>query len=82
MKHIRIYESFANESGHWDGIGNWVEDKPQADKNNYHKIMKKSSIELVEISEVDNVMYCVLHTYKINILKKLWKKWRASRIQI
>lgn len=37
MKHIRIYESFANESGHWDGKGNWVEDKPQADKNNYHK---------------------------------------------
>ena len=44
---------------------------------NYHKIMKKSNIELVEIYEVNNVMYCVLHTYKINILKR---KWRNSRL--
>lgn len=43
---------------------------------NYHKIVKKSNIELVEICEVNNVMYCILHTYKINILKR---KWRASR---
>jgi hypothetical protein len=43
---------------------------------NYHKIIKKSNIELVEICEVNNVMYCILHTYKINILKR---KWRASR---
>jgi hypothetical protein len=46
---------------------------------NYHKIIKKSNIELVEICETDNVMYCILHTYKINILKR---KWRSSRIQI
>jgi hypothetical protein len=37
MRHIKIYESFTTESGHWDGQGHWVEDKPQADKNNYHK---------------------------------------------
>ena len=43
---------------------------------NYHKIMKKSNIELVEISEVDNVMYCILHTYKINILKRKWRKYK------
>lgn len=43
---------------------------------NYQKIVKKSNIELVEICEVNNVMYCILHTYKINILKR---KWRASR---
>lgn len=40
---------------------------------NYHKIMKKSNMQLVEIYEVDNVMYCVLHTYKINILKRRWR---------
>jgi len=44
---------------------------------NYHKIMKKSNIELVEICEVDNIMYCILHTYKINILKR---KWRNSKL--
>jgi hypothetical protein len=49
---------------------------------NYHKIIKKSNIELVEICEVENSMYCVLHTYKINILKRKWRKWKASRIQI
>jgi hypothetical protein len=46
---------------------------------NYHKIMKSSNINLVEICEVNNIMYCVLHTYKINILKR---KWRNSRIQL
>jgi hypothetical protein len=40
---------------------------------NYHKIMKNSRIELVEICEVNNIMYCILHTYKINILKRKWK---------
>lgn len=40
---------------------------------NYHKIMKKSKMEIVEIYESNNVMYCVLHTYKINILKRRWK---------
>ena len=47
---------------------------------NYHKIMKKSSIELVEIIEVDNVMYCILHTYKINILKRKWRKYKYNQI--
>lgn len=43
---------------------------------NYNKIIKKSNIELVEIIEVENVMYCVLHTYKINILKRKWRKYK------
>jgi hypothetical protein len=43
---------------------------------NYNKIMKKSNIELVEMCEVNNIMYCVLHTYKINILKRKWKNYR------
>jgi hypothetical protein len=43
---------------------------------NYHKIMKKGTIELVEIIEVENVMYCILHTYKINILKRKWRKYK------
>ena len=45
---------------------------------NYHKIVKKSNIELVEICEVNNVMYCVLHTYKINILKRKWKNYKYN----
>jgi hypothetical protein len=43
---------------------------------NYNKIMKKTNIELVEICEIDDIMYCVSHTYKINILKKKWKNSR------
>ena len=44
---------------------------------NYNKIMKKTNIELVEICEDENnVMYCILHTYKINILKRKWKSTR------
>ena len=45
---------------------------------NYNKIMKKSNIELVEICEVDSIMYCILHTYKINILKRKWKKYKLQ----
>lgn len=40
---------------------------------NYAEIMKKSKIELVEIYEIDNAIYCILHTYKINILKRRWR---------
>jgi len=40
---------------------------------NYNKIIKGTKIELVEIQEVNNVLYCILHTYKINILKRKWK---------
>jgi hypothetical protein len=46
---------------------------------NYYKIIKKSNIELVEISEVDNIMYCILHTYKINILKRKWRKYKNNQ---
>jgi len=45
---------------------------------NYKNIMKKSNIELVEICEIDNIMYCILHTYKINILKRKWKKYKSQ----
>ena len=45
---------------------------------NYKNIIKKSNIELVEICEVDNIMYCILHTYKINILKRKWKKYKLQ----
>ncbi len=49
---------------------------------NYNKIIKKSNIELVEICEVNNIMYCVLHTYRINIFKKIWKKYRLQMITL
>jgi len=45
---------------------------------NYKNIVKKSKIELVEMIEDHNVCYCILHTYKINILKRLWKKYRDN----
>jgi hypothetical protein len=47
--------------------------------HNYNKIMKNSKIELVEICQHNNIMYCVLHTYKINILKRKWKKYILER---
>jgi len=43
---------------------------------NYKNILKKSKLELVEMIEVNNVCYSILHTYKINILKRLWKKYK------
>jgi hypothetical protein len=43
---------------------------------NYNKIIQKSQMELVEIYQTNDVMYCILHTYKINILKKKWKNRR------
>jgi hypothetical protein len=48
---------------------------------NYNKIIKKSNIQLVKISEVDNTAYCVLHTYKINIFKRKWRKWQIYKMQ-
>ena len=50
--------------------------RPHVLLRNYHKIIQKSQIELVEIQEINNVMYCILHTYKINIFKKKWKNRR------
>jgi hypothetical protein len=43
---------------------------------NYKNILKKSKLELVEIIEENNVSYSILHTYKLNILKRLWKKYK------
>ncbi len=49
---------------------------------NYHKIMKKSTIELVEMKEEsDGTAYCILHTYKINILKRIWRKKLYAKIR-
>ena len=31
-------------------------------------------MQLVEIFRENNVDLCILHTYKINILKRRWKK--------
>jgi hypothetical protein len=43
---------------------------------NYKKIIKHISekMQLVEIFRINDVDICILHTYKINILKRLWKK--------
>jgi hypothetical protein len=43
---------------------------------NYRNILKKFKLELVEIIEENNVCYSILHTYKLNILKRLWKKYK------
>ena len=44
---------------------------------NYKKIIKNISekMQLVEIFRVNDVDVCILHTYKINIFKRLWKKY-------
>ena len=52
----------------------FLKDKTHHLIRNYHNIVKKSKIELVQIHEINDVMYCILHTYKINILKRKWRK--------
>jgi len=46
---------------------------------NYKNIFKHSKLELVEIIEDHNICYCILHTYKLNILKRLWKKFKMNK---
>jgi len=46
---------------------------------NYKTILRKTNINLVEIVEENNICYCILHTYKINLLKKLWKKYKSNQ---
>ena len=42
---------------------------------NYYQVLNKSKqIHLVEIIDVDGRDTCILHTYKMNIFKRLWKK--------
>ena len=42
---------------------------------NYDKVLNKSKqINLVEIIEVDGCDTCIIHTYKINLFKRIWKK--------
>ena len=43
---------------------------------NYKKVIKNIStkMQLVEIFRVNNIELCIIHTYKINILKRRWKK--------
>ena len=44
---------------------------------NYKKIIKNISnkMQLVEIFRINGVDTCILHTYKINIFKRMWKKY-------
>jgi len=55
-----------------------VKYQPHPMIRNYKNILKKTKLELVEIIEENNVCYCILHTYKFNILKRLWKKTRMN----
>jgi hypothetical protein len=42
---------------------------------NYDTVLNKSKqINLVEIIEVDGRDTCIIHTYKINLFKRIWKK--------
>ena len=43
---------------------------------NYNKVIRNIStkMQLVEIFRENDMYYCVIHTYKINILKRRWKK--------
>jgi len=43
---------------------------------NYKNVIRNIStkMQLVEIFRENNVELCIIHTYKINILKRRWKK--------
>ena len=43
---------------------------------NYKKVIRciSEKMQLVEIFRINGVDVCVLHTYKINILKRMWRK--------
>ena len=42
---------------------------------NYYNVLNKSKqINLVEIINVDGRDTCIIHTYKINLFKRIWKK--------
>jgi len=49
---------------------------------NYKKIIKHISekIQLVEIFREDEIDFCIIHTYKINLLKRKWKKYYNNLI--
>ena len=49
---------------------------------NYKKVLKNISekIQLVEIFRINNIDFCVIHTYKINIIKRKWKKYYYNLI--
>jgi hypothetical protein len=46
------------------------------DIQNYKKVIRNIStkMQLVEIFRENNIELCIIHTYKINILKRRWKK--------
>lgn len=45
------------------------------------KILKNSEkIQLVEIFRTNDIEFCVIHTYKINLLKRRWKKYYYNLI--
>ena len=53
-----------------------IRNKQHNDIQNYKKVIQNIStkMQLVEIFRENNVELCVIHTYKINILKRRWKK--------
>ncbi len=52
-------------------------------RNYKYHLDQHVQLQLVEIYE-DSLQrqLCILHTYKLNILKRLWRKRRASRVQL
>jgi hypothetical protein len=53
-----------------------IRNKPHNHIRNYAKLIRNIStkMQLVEIFRENGLYTCVLHTYKINILKRRWKK--------
>ncbi len=43
-------------------------------RNYYHILNKSKQIHLVEIINIDGRDSCIIHTYKINLFKRLWRK--------
>jgi hypothetical protein len=81
-KFIVIYEYSLDEfySNDWKSETKYyfkrIQNMPHNHIQNYKKIIKNIStkMQLVEIFRENNVELSIIHTYKINILKRRWKK--------
>lgn len=53
-----------------------LRNKQHLEIQNYSKVIRTIStkMQLVEIFRENNMELCIIHTYKINILKRRWKK--------
>ena len=79
---IVIYEYPLDEffENHWKSETKYyfkrIQNMPHNTIQNYKNVIKNIStkMQLVEIFRENNVDLCILHTYKINILKRRWKK--------